>query len=324
MSLFKFKKNIVYPSNKLPLTLISLEEWSLIYIKGTDSKKYLQSQLTIDINLLKKTDHMLCAHCNIHGKVWSTMRLFHYRKGYAYIERKSIADIQVTAFKKYSIFSKIVINKIDDVFLLGVAGVNVKFFLLDFLKNIPDEDFPVISENKKTIIRFQEPSERFLMILSLQDFLNFKKEIIKSNKKIFFNDSHQWLSLDIESRFPIIDEASSVKFTPHALDLEKLKAISFKKGCYYGQEKIARIFFKNSNKRGLFFLFGEGNTLPEIASLIEMQENEQWFAVGIILAVVQIKYEEIWIQAVLDKTINQDNLFRVRKYKNIFLIKKNK
>jgi len=319
MSSFILSQNVVYPSDELSLTMILLEEWSLIYIEGCDSKKYLQNQLTIDLNLLSNTHHTLCAHCNFNGKVWSTMHLFHYEQGYGYIQRKSISKIQVKEIYKYSIFSKIKIHELDNMCLIGFAGLNVRSFLSNFFVDMPNETCPVIHEDNKTILWYDKPSERFLLILSVADFVIFKRKI---KENIFFNNSKQWLLLDIEAGFPIIDEICSAKFTPQAINLDKLKAISFKKGCYYGQETIARIFFKKLNKRFLCSLISTGHIFPEIGSVIETQINNKWFNIGILLSIVHVKLEEIYIQVVLYKSVDINNVFRIYGFKNIFLINK--
>ncbi|QCI25629.1 tRNA-modifying protein YgfZ [Buchnera aphidicola (Sitobion avenae)] len=319
MPSFVSLQNVVYPSHELSLTMILLEEWSLIYVEGLDSKTYLQNQLTIDMNFLLETHHALCAHCNINGKVWSTLRLFHYEKGYGYIQRKSVSEIQMREMHKYSIFSKIKFHELHDICLIGIVGSDARAFLSNFFIDIPSENCPVMHEENTTILWYSDPSERFLLVLSFADFLIFKKKI---NKKIFFNNSKQWLLLDIEAGFPIIDKTCSKRFTPQAINLDKLKAISFKKGCYYGQETIARIFFKKTNKYYLCYLISKGNIFPEIGSFIETQIDGQWSKIGVLLSIVHVKFEEIYIQVVLYKSININNLFRICGFRNIFFIKK--
>lgn len=312
-------QNIVYPSNELSLTMIFLEEWSLIYVEGCDSKTYLQNQLTIDMNLLLDTHHILCAHCNFNGKVWSTMRLFHYDRGYGYIQRKSVSEIQIKEIRKYSVFSKVKFHELHDMCLIGFVGLNVRSFLSDFFIKIPNQYCPVIHEKNITILWYSEPSERFLLVLSFSDFLLLKRKI---NKNIFFNNSKQWLSLDIEAGFPIIDKICSTRFTPQEINLDKLKAISFKKGCYYGQETIARIFFKKINKHFLCSLISTGNIFPEIGSFVEMKIDDKWCRIGILLSIVHVKLEEIYIQVVLYKPVDGNNVFRIYGFKNIFFMKK--
>lgn len=312
-------ENTIFLSNHLPLTMMLLEDWSFTYIFGRDAKKYLQSQLTVDINLLKKTDHTLSAHCNFKGKVLSTMRLFHYDQGYGYIQRKSVAQMQIKKLKKYSIFSDIHIKELNEIILIGIAGLHAKLFLLDFFDKIPNENMMLINENNKIILQFTDPLERFLLVLSKSDFLFFKKNI---NKKIFLTNSKQWLSLDIESGFPIIDYECSKKFTPQAINLDRLQGISFQKGCYYGQEMIARIFFKNLNKHYLCCLVGKGEIFANIGSVIEKKSEKKWHKIGCLLAISHVNFKKVLIQTVLYKPINENHQCRVRGFKNIFFLKK--
>ncbi|QIE02125.1 tRNA-modifying protein YgfZ [Buchnera aphidicola] len=318
MSEFILLQNLIYPSNELSLTMISLEEWSIVYTFGPDVKQYLQNQLTVDINKLPNNHHTICAHCNFNGKVWSTMRLFHYRDGYAYIQRKNISFLQIKEIKKYSIFSKIKFSILENMVLLGLSGLNVRSFLLKFFFEIPNKNCPVVHKNNITLLWYSKPSERFLLILSISDFEKFKNKI---NQKIFFNHSKQWLSLEIEAGFPIIDEICANKFTPQMINLDYLQAMSFDKGCYYGQEIISRIFFKNLNKYRLFFLISMEKITPKIGSIIETKINGKWFKIGFLLSIVNIKYEETYIQVILHKSIGIDNIFRIHGFKNIFFKK---
>ncbi|ALD15368.1 tRNA-modifying protein [Buchnera aphidicola (Aphis glycines)] len=318
MSLFNVSKNIIYSSIQLPLTLISLEQWSIIYIDGADSKKFLQNQLTIDLNFLQKEHHKICAYCNLKGRVYSTMLIFHYRKGYACIIKKSLFDLQMQEFKKYTIFLKVQIHKLNDISLLGLSGKNAKLFLSEQFIEIPDDSKTVVSDKEITMLWFSNPCERFLLVLSLKDFLLFKKKI---KRKILFNDSKQWIALDMEAGYPIIGKTMSQKFLPQSLNLDKLQAISFNKGCYYGQEIISRIFYKNLNKHRLYLLSSKGSMNPNVGSIVETKVLNNWLRIGFVLSVVNIYSDEIWIQAVLKKSINIQNMFRIYGFKKIFLIK---
>ncbi|AYN24644.1 tRNA-modifying protein YgfZ [Buchnera aphidicola] len=318
MLLFNFLKKSVYPSTNLPLTLSLLEEWCLVYIDGLDGKKHLQNQFTIDINFLKKEEYKLCAHCNFNGKVWATMFLFHYKKGYAYIIRKSIVKTHIKELKKYAVFSKVQIRELDNIFLFGLSGIDAKLFLSKYFIDIPNEQCPLTFHEDKTILWFSKPFERFLLVLSLKDLFFLRK---KENEIILLNNSKQWLLLDIEAGFPIIDEQNSQKFLPQSINLTNLQAVSFNKGCYYGQETIARVFHKNLNKHELYILSSTGNINPKIGSIIEMKKDEKWYRIGFLLAIVHVKVNEIVIQAVLNKSVKIQNIFRIYEFKNIFLIK---
>ncbi|MGP2731348.1 tRNA-modifying protein YgfZ, partial [Serratia marcescens] len=124
--------NIPFPprqpsaSTHLPLTLISLEDWALVTLNGPDTVKYLQGQVTADIDALAADQHVLCAHCDAKGKMWSNLRLFHRSEGFAYLERRSVLDSQLAEIKKYAVFSKVTIAADNDAVLLGVAGFQAR------------------------------------------------------------------------------------------------------------------------------------------------------------------------------------------------------
>jgi folate-binding protein YgfZ len=311
-------QNTVFLSNELSLTMMILDEWSMVYVEGIDAKNFLQNQLTIDINILKTIHHRFCSHCNFNGKVLSTMHIFKYDQGYAYVQRKSVSNMQITELKKYSLFSKVKIKQLNDVVLVGMAGLNVRSLLSSFLKIIPDEKTTIIHNEGMTILWFCQPLERFLLVLSFSDFLSLKNNI---DKNIALNNSKQWLSLDIEAGLPIVDQECVNKFTPQAINLDKLKAISFQKGCYYGQETIARIFFKNLNKYNLYCLCGKGYISTKIGSVIKVKIQNKWCKIGFVLSVSNVFFEKTLIQAVLKKPVSAKNMFRVDEFKNLFFIK---
>ena len=96
-------------SARLPLTLMTLDDWALATISGPDSEKYLQGQITADVSHLTDAQHLLAAHCDAKGKMWSNLRVFRREGGFAWIERRSLRDAQLTELKKYAVFSKVTI-----------------------------------------------------------------------------------------------------------------------------------------------------------------------------------------------------------------------
>lgn len=122
-------------SSGLPLTLISLDDWALVTLTGADRVKYLQGQVTADIDALPADQHVLCAHCDAKGKMWSNLRLFYRGEGLAFIERRSLLDNQLSELKKYAVFSKVTIAAQPDAVLLGVAGAQAKAALAEVFPN---------------------------------------------------------------------------------------------------------------------------------------------------------------------------------------------
>lgn len=86
-------------SARLPLTLITLDDWALATITGATAKKYMQGQVTADVSQMTENQHLLAAHCDAKGKMWSNLRLFRDGDGFAWIERRSVREPQLTELK---------------------------------------------------------------------------------------------------------------------------------------------------------------------------------------------------------------------------------
>ena len=55
---------------------MTLDDWALATITGADSEKYMQGQVTADVSQMTEDQHLLAAHCDAKGKMWSNLRLF--------------------------------------------------------------------------------------------------------------------------------------------------------------------------------------------------------------------------------------------------------
>ncbi len=296
-------------SARLPLTLISLEEWALTSVQGQDSVSYLQGQLTLDVAALTAQQHLLAAHCDAKGKMWSNLRLFHRGEGLAYIERRNLRDVQITELKKYAVFAKVTIVADDQSVLLGLAGFQARAALAGLFAALPDAENPVVQQGDTTLLWFAQPAERFLLVTSEEQAQAIQQKLAGEAQ---FNDSKQWLALDIEAGLPVIDTETSAQLIPQATNLQALDAISFKKGCYTGQEMVARAKFRGANKRALYWLAGSASRVPAAGDALELKLGDNWRRTGTVLAAIQLDNGEVWVQVVLNNDLEADSVLRVQ------------
>ncbi|CEN32270.1 tRNA-modifying protein ygfZ [Candidatus Westeberhardia cardiocondylae] len=306
-------------SKKLPFTIISLKDWKLITIKGTDNIQYLQGQLTCNLFFLKKNQFSFSGHCNEKGKILSSVYIFYYKKekSLAYIVRKSIYHNQMKILKKYAIFSKITITAHNDIVLFGVSGHNTKKIISTLLNKFKTLQ-PVMQNPDYTLLYFNFPIPRFLFITSIQTS-NMLKHRWKNFAK--FNNSKQWLSLEIEAGYPIIDTVSQNKYLPQDINLQILKGVDFNKGCYMGQEIITKYQYQKIKKYSLYFLSGEGTNIPHPGDTLEVKIENDWYFIGTILTSCKMLNNIIWIQAVLNNKLTSHKKIRAKNNNTILSIK---
>lgn len=312
--IYPFPSQIPSSSLDLPATLISLEDWTLVNVEGPDSRKYLQGQLTCDIDSLDADRYTYAAHCDAKGKVWSNILLFATNDNLAYLERTSVSEQQISELKKYAVFSKVAITPSDNRVLLGFAGQNAREELSEIYADLPDQQKSVVHGPNATILHFSLPAERFMLIVAKDEAERLFDRLLG---KVGLNDSRQWLALDIEAGLPIIDLENSAQFLPQSLNLQALDAISFTKGCYSGQEMVARAKYRGANKRALYWLCGKSEVLPSVGEDLELKMGDSWRRTGTVLAVTYVistsfTDETVWIQAVLNNDLAPDAILRVR------------
>ncbi|WP_331828303.1 tRNA-modifying protein YgfZ [Candidatus Blochmannia sp. SNP] len=316
-----FSKQYPVSSEDLPLTFISLEEWVLVRSYGQDVMQYLHNQFTCDIKNLDKYEYRFSAYCNPKGKVLSNMYVFHLKnQEMAFIERLNICEKQIVEMKKYIVSSNVVITPDYNVILIGIAGMNARKYLSVCFSVVPTEKHTVVHEKDVTILYFSAPKERFLLIINKKSTLDY----LLSKQQFYciqFNDSRQWELLDIEAGYPIIELVTSELFVPQAVNMDILQGISFNKGCYLGQESIARIQYRGSNKKELYRLIGTIDyknkyKFPTAGDWIELKlSNQNWKNIGVILQSCQIKKNNVWLQAVLNRSILNSSELRIKNMK---------
>lgn len=262
---------------------VLLSQYCLIEVVGADAEKYLQGQLTCDVTTLSVGEHTLTSHCDPKGKMSALFRLFRAEnEKFVLVIHRSLLPEALTQLKKYAVFSKVTFTELDTP-VYGIAG---------------DEAFAKLSENSTALILTQGQKRAFVW-----------GDIFEPNA-----EESLWTLWDIQEGIPVLLKENQCELIPQAVNLQAIEsAISFTKGCYIGQETVARAKYRGANKRALFTLVGqfEANmTLPEPASAIEMQLGENWRATGSVLASV-VDEHTLWVQVVLNKDIEPDTIFRV-------------
>ncbi|QLB18306.1 CAF17-like 4Fe-4S cluster assembly/insertion protein YgfZ [Mannheimia granulomatis] len=265
-----------------PKLCVLLAQYRLIEMAGADAEKYLQGQLTCDVTKLAVGDHTLTSHCDPKGKMSSLFRLYRAeQEKFIAVIHQSLLPEALTQLKKYAVFSKITFSELDTP-IYGVAAEQVAK-LSEILTAL------TISEGQKRAFVWGETLE--------------------TNA-----DESLWTLMDIQDGIPVLVKENQFELIPQAANLQQIEAaISFTKGCYIGQETVARAKYRGANKRALFTLAGqyEGEiSLPEPASAVEMQLGENWRATGTILACATHK-NTLWVQVVLNKEVETETQFRV-------------
>ncbi|WP_373603110.1 folate-binding protein YgfZ [Aggregatibacter sp. HMT-949] len=258
---------------------IRLDQYQLIEAHGADAEKYLQGQLTADLIALPSGANTLAAHCDPKGKMNAIFRLLKVdSEQFFLLIKKDLLPSALDALKKYAVFSKISFD-LRDWQIVGLIGKKCGKIEPRFTLEIDEQRAILLNESALPI--------------------NFN-----ADEKI-------WESADIQAGLPNLSAATQNLFIPQALNLQAIEqAISFTKGCYIGQETVARAKYRGANKRAMFILKGKTQTLPAIGSEIEMRLESNWRKTGSIINAVNLD-GLLWLLVVLNNDIDPTQVFRL-------------
>jgi folate-binding protein YgfZ len=236
-------------------TLTSLSHLGLIHVSGHDSETFLQGQLTCDMKLLTEKLSSPAAYCTPKGRAIASFQVIK-RGNNDYFLTLSIELVE-KVIKRLKIFVMRSDVSIRDVTascsILGLTINDQKIIKLPSDLDVPTEAENSSCNESSAAIRIAENPTRFI-ILSTDN---------KEEQNSLTCDSNSWILQDIKSGLPLITQATSEEHIPQMFNLDLLGGISFKKGCYSGQEIIARMHYLGKLKQRTFLVSTQSKTLPE-------------------------------------------------------------
>ena len=222
-----------------------LSGFSIIEVTGNDRYSFLQNQITSDLEK-NKTISQLSAWCNPKGKVIANFIVINTVTSYLLILKRDLKDFVQKRLSMYILRSEVIINDVSDLyFLLGLSNIN-KLRLNDSTILLKGNNIEFI--NKKYITQLPDLSRRILIIGNIE---LLDDTLLDLKDTVDFVDYSAWERLDILSKVPWINFENKEKYLPQMINLDKLNAVSFEKGCYTGQEVIARVHYRGKVKRSM-------------------------------------------------------------------------
>ncbi|TMM47483.1 tRNA-modifying protein YgfZ [Colwellia ponticola] len=284
------------PSLKqLPETfLIELNDFGAISLSGEEQTKYLQGQVTCDVNNSSASNLLVGAHCDAKGKVFSVFRLINRSSAHLLLQPKASIENSLKELKKFGVFAKVTINEVDNLRFIALVGEQASGLLQQEFAQVPDSLSPVVQVGSTNLIYLAGKQPRYIIIdePSVISTLVDKLSLPTYSQQV-------WNLLEISQGFPILSTTTSGHYVPQMLNLQAINGISFTKGCYLGQETVARMQYLGKNKRALFCLHTDLKQTLTADDIIEKQLGDNWRKAGDILAYYQADDGSCVIQAVL-------------------------
>lgn len=230
--------------------VVPLTHLGLIEATGEDAKAFLHSQFTSDINHLPENLAQHAGWCTAKGRMQASFLVWRHDERFLLALS---ADLQEATQKRLQMFvlrAKVKLASLtDSTVMLGLAGPQAEEALADAALPCPTDAMATVISDGVTVIRLDQ--NRFIISASESAMAPlWQKLTIKARPA----GLPVWRWLDVQAAFPLVTLATKEEFVPQMADFEKIGGVSFHKGCYPGQEVVARTQYLGKVKRHLYRL----------------------------------------------------------------------
>ena len=253
-------------------TIYPVAHLAILTVSGKDAAKLLQGQITCDVNVVSETKSSLGALCNPKGRAITTFLLVKTGDVFLMVLPKELLEAVKKRLQMYVLRSDVTLT--DSSSQLCLLGLRHLDNLSGVLFATTQEEIIAVSLSKT--------ESRYLVIAEVDKAIELWSNRI-GNQGFQPENSEQWRYLDIISGIPWLTTKTSEEFIPQMLNLDLLGGISFNKGCYTGQEIVARTHYLGKAKRALFLAECDTPYTPEPNSAIIDDSTGTEQAIGKVL-----------------------------------------
>jgi len=242
--------------------MVDLSHLGLIAAYGQDSQSFLQNQFCNDVRQINPGISHLSGHCSAKGRLLSVFRLVQRGETY-YMELPH--DILEDSLKKLRMFvlrSQVTLEDNSDALVrIGFTGPKADQLLREAVGgDVPQQANAVIQLNDLTLIRIGSTVPRFEIWGELEPLQQLWTRLDVHGAPA---GADIWEWLDIQAGIPVVSKSTIDAFVPQMLNLESLDGVSFSKGCYPGQEVVARMRYLGKLKRRMYLAHVDCDTPPQ-------------------------------------------------------------
>lgn len=226
-----------------------LSDHALLRVHGADASGFLNNQLSNDTRRVDATHSQFAAWCNAKGRIIALMRVFKRNDDYYLLLSADLREAVRERLQRFVLRAKVTIENDDNLVTLGVSGPQADSSLRAALSDAPATVDGCLTKDDVTLLRPPGVYPRYFLVAPIAAARALWNQLTPLAVPV---GPQAWTWLDIAAGVPRIDAATSEQFVPQMANLELLNGVDFKKGCYPGQEIVARMHYLGRLKQRMY------------------------------------------------------------------------
>ncbi len=215
-----------------------LKQLGMLSCTGDDAREFLHAQLTSDITGLEPDRARYAGWCSAKGRLLATLLVVPYARGFLLQLSRDLAPAVAKRLSMFILRAKVKLADASaDWVQLGLWGQGAAGRLAALGMPVPAADLAVAQAADTVVVRIAQ--QRFLLMVTAA----------QRERALGDSGDEVWALEEIRSGRPQVVQATQDLFVPQMVNLERLGAVDFKKGCYPGQEIVARTQYRGVLKR---------------------------------------------------------------------------
>ncbi len=237
-----------------------LTHLGLIAFSGEDAQPFLHGQLSNDVKLLTPERSEYAAYCSPKGRMLANFLVWREADAYFLQLSRTLLPAMQKRLAMYVMRAKVKLSDASESRLsLGLSGTAASAALRDLFSVLPQHPHQVVHDaDNGTLIAL--PGNRYQLIA---DAGAAERLWLKLAATLTPAGTPCWEWLEIRAGIPLLTQATQEQFVPQMANMELIGAVNFKKGCYPGQEIVARTQHLGQAKRRMVLAHVAGNTPPQ-------------------------------------------------------------
>ena len=235
--------------------LCDLSQFGILKVAGEDAQSFLQNMCSSDVREVSAQQAQISSLNTPKGRMLATFLIWQTDADYFLHLPRSLCPAILKRLSMYVLRSKVRIEDTGDgIICMGLSGEGATALLQQHFGSVPQNPLAVEQHDNASIIRIG--AQRYQINTTPQHAPALWQNMAANARAV---GSVCWDWLNIRSGIPVVTPATQEQFVPQMANLELIGGVNFKKGCYPGQEIVARMQYLGKSKRRMYLAHIAGN-----------------------------------------------------------------